>query len=341
MAYRCALLGCGPRAHGHAAAYAQITGGDLIAICDAIPERLNAFGDQYAVAARYTDLDAMLAAEKPDLVHVVTNPHIRAEILNHLESAGVPAVLVEKPLCTGSRDYRVLRALADRGQCRVAVNHQLRHHPIILDLLAEVRSGAIGQVRMIDASAVLPMSGQGVHVLDLLFAFNGYAPAQTVFGASSGYDDINGFHPSPRTAETFITFHNGVRALLQAGAGAPEFIEGPNWMHKRITVYGTHGFRQWWMAGTERSLPDGTVQRAEHDYAAQDVLGQASLTEAVLAWLTDPACPAPTNLSTSLDEWRVILAGYLSTVEARPVDMPFDPPDDLLERFQAFVGASP
>jgi hypothetical protein len=35
----------------------------------------------------------------------------------------------------------------------------------------------------------------------------------------------------------------------------------------------------------------------------------------------------------------VILAGYLSTVEKRPVDLPFDPPDDLLDQFKTFVGA--
>jgi predicted dehydrogenase len=339
VAYRCAILGCGPRAHGHAAAYRQISRGELVAICDADPERLQAFGDQYGVAARYQDLGTMLAEQKPDLVNCITNPHLRVELLTRLEQAGVPAVLVEKPVCTGARDYKALRALAQRGACRVAVNHQLRHHPLILDLLEEVQTGAIGQVRMLDASAVLPMSGQGVHVLDLIFAFNGYAPARTVFGASSGYDDINGFHPSPRTAETFITFDNGVRALLQAGAGAPEFIEGPDWMHKRIAVYGTHGFRHWWMSGFERSLPDGSVEKGGNDYGAQDVLGQANLTNAVLEWLDDEANVAPTNLTASLDEWLVILAGYLSTIEARPVALPFDPPDDLLERFRAFVGA--
>jgi len=31
---------------------------------------------------------------------------------------------------------------------------------------------------------------------------------------------------------------------------------------------------------------------------------------------------------------------YLSTIEARPVGLPFDPPDDLLDRFRAFVGGA-
>jgi len=195
-------------------------------------------------------------------------------------------------------------------------------------------------VRFIDASSGLPMNGQGVHVLDLMFAFAGYPKPQTVFGASSGYDDINGHHPSPRTAESLITFEGGIRGALQAGEGAPQFNEGVNWMHKRCAVYGTHGFRHWRMYGWEKSLPDGTVEQGEKDYAAEDILGQAGLTNAMFDWIEDAAKPSPTNLSVSLDEWLVILAGYMSTVEARPVEMAdFDPPEDLLDRFKRFVGA--
>lgn len=339
MTYRSAFLGCGGRAQGHAKAYSLISRGEIVALCDLNEERLNSFGDTYNVPARYTDLDAMLANERPDVVHCVTDPTLRVPLMTRLAEAGVPGVIVEKPICIGAADYKALAKLEAESSTKFAVNHQLRHHPRIVEYLADVAAGAIGEVRCIDASCVLPMSGQGVHVLDLMFAFNGYSAPKTVFGASSGYDDINGTHPSPRTAETMVTFENNVRALLQAGAGAPMFVEGPNWGHKRIAVYGTHGFRHWWMAGYERSMPDGTVDKGDQVYAEQDVVGQAGLTNAMFDWLADDTTPSPTNLATSLQEWSVILAGYLSTVEKRPVDLPFDPPDDLLEQFKAFVGA--
>jgi len=339
MAMRSAFLGCGPRANGHAQAYSLIDRGQIVALCDMNQERLDGFGDKHGVSTRYTDLDEMLDKAKPDLVHMVTPPTMRVELMTRLSEAGVPAVLLEKPVCIGAEDYKALRALAAGSKTRFAVNHQLRHHPRILEYLQDVADGKIGEVRSIDASAVLPMSGQGVHVLDLMFAFNGYATPQTVFGASSGYDDIDGRHPSPRTAETMVTFANGVRALLQAGAGAPMFVEGPTWGHKRIAVYGTHGFRHWWMSGYEKSLPDGTVERGDSVYGEQDIQGQAGLTNAMFDWIEDEAKVAPTNLSTSLDEWLVILAGYMSTIEARPVNWPFDPPDDLLDRFKRFSKA--
>ena len=341
MSFKSAVLGCGPRSKGHAKAYQHTTRGRLVACCDLNPDRLHAYGDEFGITARYTDLDDMLHREKPDLVHVVTPPTLRVELMTRLAGAGVPGVIVEKPICIGADDYKALRNLSATSPTRFAVNHQLRHHPRVLDLLAYVRGGHIGQVRFLDASAMLPMSGQGVHVLDLLFTFADYAEVETVFGASSGYDDINGTHPSPRTAESLITFRNGVRAALQAGEGAPAHDpSAPTWGHKRIAVYGTHGFVEWWMQGWAKSLPDGSVEEGVHSYADQDVLGQAGLTNAMFDWLEDGGRTCPTNLSTSLDEWLVILAGYLSTIEARPVDLPYDPPDDLLARFKAFVGAA-
>jgi predicted dehydrogenase len=340
MTYKCAFLGCGPRSNGHADAYKYIDRGKMVACCDVNEERLNAYSERHGITNRYTDLDEMLEVEKPDLVHLVTPPTLRVGLMTRLAEAGVPGVIVEKPICIGADDYKALRNLEQNTRTKFAVNHQLRHHPQILEFLNDVAEGKIGQIRFLDASAVLPMSGQGVHVLDLMFAFSGYAQVETVFGASSGYDDINGTHPSPRTAETLITFRKGIRAALQAGEGAPIFDTSlPNWGHKRIAIYGTHGFRHWWMYGCERSLPDGTVEKLKHDYSAEDVQGQAGLTNAMFDWLEDDSNISPTNLRTSLDEWLVILAGYMSTVEARPVDLPFDPPDDLLARFKTFVGA--
>ncbi|MBN1670470.1 MAG: Gfo/Idh/MocA family oxidoreductase [Kiritimatiellae bacterium] len=340
MTHKSAVLGCGPRSKHHAAAYGQITRSKLAACCDMNKERLQAYADEFGIDKRYTDLDEMLEKEKPDVVHIITPPAIRVPLLTQMSDAGVPGVIVEKPICIGADDYKALRALSENSKTKMAVNHQLRHHPTILEFLDDVANGAIGEVRFLDASAVLPMSGQGVHVLDLMFAFAGYAEIETVFGASSGYEDLRGTHPSPRTAETLITFRNGMRGALQAGEGAPIFDKSaPNWGHKRIAVYGTHGFRHWWMQGWEKSRPDGTVERAKKDYGAEDIAGQAGLTHAMFDWLEDENRPSPTNLKTSLDEWLVILAGYMSTVEARPVDLPFEPPDDLLDRFKAFVGA--
>ena len=330
--YKCAFLGCGGRATGHAEAYDFITRGQKVACCDLNVERLDAFAAKYEIPNKYTDLAEMLDREKPDLVHMVTRPNLRVGLMTQLSEAGVPAVLVEKPICLGADDYEALRKLEASSKTKFAVNHQLRHHPQILQLLEDVQEGKFGEVKFIDASCVLPMSGQGVHVLDLMFAFNGYAPVRTVFGASSGYTDLGCDHPSPNDAESLLTFDNGVRAALQAGEGAPIFEEGATWAHKRIAVYGTHGYFHWRMYAWEKSLPDGTVETGKKDYREEDVQGQANLTNSMFDWLEDDRRITPTNLSTALDEWLVILAGYMSSVEARPINFPYTPPEDTLDQ---------
>lgn len=339
MALRSAILGCGPRAAGHAAAYAQVRGVRLTACCDLDPARLAGFADRHQIAGRYADLEAMLAAERPDLVHVVTKPNLRVPVLTRLAAAGVPAVLVEKPVCVEARDYLALRRLAGESRTKFAVNLQLRHHPRVLEFLADIAAGALGAVRLIDASCGLPVAGQGVHVLDLLWAFAGYPAVTTVVGTASGYDDIDGTHPSPLTMTAVITFANGVRGVLHAGAGYPVFEPHPaSWMHKRVAVAGTHGWRHWRMAGWEASRPDGRLDGGPSDYAAEDLLGQAALTDSVAAWLADDGAITPTNLGQALDEWRIVLACYESILRRQPIAFPFEPAEDLLERYRASLG---
>ena len=75
--YKTAILGCRGRARAHANAYQSVKGGKLAAICDMNEERLNEFGDEFDISSRYTDLDAMLEKEKPDVLHIVTAPVLR------------------------------------------------------------------------------------------------------------------------------------------------------------------------------------------------------------------------------------------------------------------------
>ncbi|MEN6404126.1 MAG: Gfo/Idh/MocA family oxidoreductase, partial [Armatimonadia bacterium] len=81
MSFKCAFLGCGPRANGHAAAYDHITRGHRVACCDLDPERLSAFAAKYDIPATYTSLEEMLDKEKPDLVHMVTRPNLRVGLM--------------------------------------------------------------------------------------------------------------------------------------------------------------------------------------------------------------------------------------------------------------------
>ena len=97
MSFKSVLLGCGGRAGGHAFAYGMVKQGTMVACCDLDAARAEALATQFALPRWYTDLDTMLEAERPDLVHLVTRPNLRVGLMTHLSEVGVPGVIVEEP----------------------------------------------------------------------------------------------------------------------------------------------------------------------------------------------------------------------------------------------------
>lgn len=335
--YKCAIVGCGRRAVAHADAYRFVKRGRLVAICHPRSDRLEEFGERFAVAARYTDVSDLLENEKPDLVHIVTRPNVRVELLRVMSEHKVPAVIIEKPIATQGEDYSELRELASTTSTKICVNHQLHFHPRALELQEAVKSGRIGEVRFAEASSRSNPANQGTHILELLSAFTGAARPTSVFGQVAGAKTLEGYrdHSAPDECVASIGYENGVRAQIVCGSSAPKLMDAAEHMHKRISVYGTKGMAQWTMHGWELSLADGTTQSGTHDYWEQDVLGQAGLTEAAFDWLEDDGKAHPTNLDASLTQMNVILGLYMSALRHAPISLPVEPEPRLIDALRS------
>jgi hypothetical protein len=104
--------------------------------------------------------------------------------------------------------------------------------------------------------------------------------------------------------------------------------------HKRIAVYGTRGWVHWKMTGWERFSETDGYASGEHSYPEQDDRAQAALTDAAFEWAADETKLHPTRLERNLQQFNVVLGGYTSALEGRPVDLPFEPPDGMLEAFK-------
>ena len=134
--YKSAFLGCGGRARGHAQAYQHVEGSEIVAICDVNEQLLNAFGDDFGISKRYTDLHQMLEQESPDLLHIVTAPTLRGtgQLIRHslMQVASdheVPAAIVEKPIAVAAEDWKQLAELCQNTKTKFCVNTQLNFHP--------------------------------------------------------------------------------------------------------------------------------------------------------------------------------------------------------------------
>lgn len=330
--YKTAFLGCGPRARDHAKAYAHVKGGQIIAICDQDDQRLRSFGAEFGVDAVYHDLSEMLKVEEPDVLHIITPPTVRHSVMKIASEHGVPAAIVEKPIALDTDDARDLRALHDTTNTKFVVNTQLNFHPRNQQLKILVAGGAIGDVKFIDASARSTPVNQGPHVIQLVSSYIDNARPIRVFGQVSGGESLSNTEPSPDHATASVTYENGVRAQLSFGTeSAPTVNDSESkYFHKRVAVYGTKGHVEWTMAWWESCI-DGQLERGEHTYAEQDLLGQAGLTEAVFDWLDDNANQHPTHLGQSLAEFELLLGLYVSSIERRPVNLPFEPPNGILD----------
>jgi predicted dehydrogenase len=328
--FKCAFIGCGPRARAHARAYQHVRRGTIAAICDMDESRLQAFGDEFSVGARYTDAHEMLEREKPDVLHLVTLPSLRVQLMTMVAQHRVPIVIVEKPIALWGEDWKALRDLSVDCPTKFVVNTQLHFHPRNLELKRDVAEGRIGEVRCIDVSCRSTPLDQGVHVLELAHSYAGFTPITSVFGQISGTKMLESRQPSPDMAQASIMFENGIHAVLVSGPCAPKATDNEViYHHKRCAVYGTLGFTHWTMSSWERFTPKGGYECGTHEYGPEDDLAQGALTEACFDWLNDEKCLHPTRLERSLVEFNAILGIYVSGLTYQPVDLPFEPPDGL------------
>ena len=328
-----AFLGCGGRSGGHHRAYQHVKNGELVAVCDLDEERLQTRGAAYGIPAekRYTDVHEMLDKEKPAVLHIVTAPIWRVELMTIAAEHEVPVVIVEKPVALQGEDWKAIRDLNAKSKTHFAVNTQLHFHPNNMMLKKDVADGRIGDIRFIEASARSTVCDQGVHVLELAQSYNGFVPFSRVFGNVADPGPIGGRQPSPATAVATIECEDGIQIQLLCGEVAPETnASGSVYSHKRVAVHGTKGFIQWTMHWWERFTPETGYERHEHSYGAEDVLAQAALTEAAFEWATDESKPHPTRLERALVKSNALMGIYASALEHKPIDLPFEPPDGLM-----------
>ncbi len=339
--YRAAIIGCGGRAAWHTKAYRSVDRAALVACCDLITERRERFALEFGLRS-YADADTMLAQEKPDLVHIVTLPTVRVPLLQIVSDRGVPGCIVEKPIAWEVRDWKAIGQIESSSKTRFGVGAQFRYHPTLVRCREALRSGRLGKLLFLDASARGTICDQGVHTLDWAMSLNEDVAPVSVFGGASGAQEMSGRQPSPDTAAAQVLFANGVRMLWHLGHSAPRTLDDPAYYkHCRVAAYAERGHTLYeefagWEIVSSTGTQAGRVASAE-DWTEGNHTAQANLTNAMLDWLEDGERPVGTNLKRALAQWNVVLGLYASVVTHRPVDLPCDPPDDLLERLQQML----
>ncbi len=148
---RYALIGCGRIAPNHiAAACKNAASLTLCAVCDVLPERMEAVLAQVpererAQVARYTDYRQMLAEVKPELVAIATESGLHAQIGLDVITAGAN-LIIEKPLALSMADARALVAAAREKGIKLCACHQNRFNKSIQKIRSAVEENRFGRM---------------------------------------------------------------------------------------------------------------------------------------------------------------------------------------------------
>ncbi len=135
-------------AHKLAEAVQKTEGCELVAVGSRTPESANAFGDKFNIARRYGSYEALVADPDVDVIYIATpHPfHMNGALL--AIDAG-KAVLVEKPFTMNAPEaQRVIEAARAKGVFLMEAMWT-RFLPIIARTRDLIRSGAIGEPRLV------------------------------------------------------------------------------------------------------------------------------------------------------------------------------------------------
>ena len=327
-------VGCGPRAQSHLGAM-HAGGAEPIAICDLDETRLNTTGDRFGIERRYRDMEEAIQTEQPELVDIVTPPTIRLGIVERAIAAGAPAILIEKPIALSPSESQRLVELG-RGRL-IAVNTQYQWMPHWQGLWERLRTGVLGDVRLLRASTRANILEQGPHILDLTLraASSAGLPAPAwVLAAISG---IEHFGTTPVPADLTATIGLGeARLHLNAGPSAPG-VPGEHviWFQQQVELIGSQGrlwvsLNQGWQLWTEAGWEHGVTS-----WPADDRSAQPALFAELRKRLRDGSWQEfPTRVEVAGGISDLMFASYASALGSGRVDLPAELSDEVVAKLR-------
>jgi len=140
---KAAIVGCGKIADAHAAHIQRLAGCEIAGVCDREPLMARQLYERFPVKQWFTELPALVAEAKPDVVHITTPPEGHFEIARYCLEHGCH-VYVEKPFTIDVQEARQLIDLANHKGLKLTVGHNYQFSHAARRLRALVEKGYLG-----------------------------------------------------------------------------------------------------------------------------------------------------------------------------------------------------
>jgi len=148
---RWGIVGTGKIARVLAGALAASETGDLVAVGSRTPERAEAFADEFGLGGSRGGYERVIADPDVDVVYVATDHPTHREWATAAADAG-KHLLCEKPLAVHRTDAEAIVEAARRNDVFLLEAFAYRCHPQTERLVDLLGSGAIGEIRMLEAA---------------------------------------------------------------------------------------------------------------------------------------------------------------------------------------------
>ncbi len=341
-----ALIGCGRVASNHINA-ARSNGFTVAAVCDIDESRIDALFARCGLTPaeadgirRYTDYNALLEAEAPELVSIALPSGLHAECAKAAVRRGVN-VIVEKPIALSLADADELIALAEKHGVKVSACHQNRFNLAVQEMRRRLEEGGFGTlsnaavtVRWSRGEAYYAaddwrgtwaqdggaLMNQCIHGIDLLRWMCG-GRLKKVYGVTRR--QLHPYIEAEDVGAAVLEFENGVIATVEGGVN----VCGPD-LEEHLTLIGSGGTMK--LGGKNANTVEyeyfsheGKAQQNTLHEQAANVYGNghASLFRDVAEAIREDRAPYVTARD-GRDALEVILAIYLSQKTGAPVSLP-------------------
>jgi predicted dehydrogenase len=333
--YTTVLVGCGPRGVMHARAIlANQDRLQLSAVCDLDGGRLGTLAAEFGVDRTYTDVEAMLAAEQPDVLCFATMPAVRLPLVEVGVKHGVKAIACEKPMALSLAEAKRITDLCAAAEVTMIVCHQLKYSPHWQQARDIVRSGVLGEVHTIHATARPSLLRVGTHLMDAMQWLNDWQPGIWVLGQVHGAAAYAEDHPCPDHVSGTVHFANGVRGILECGTLAPQHMGDDDfWLDVMLAVYGSRGCVR---AGLGTGWRAVTAASGEASGPADLTPQEPQFLRELADCLDDPQREHACNAEISYHGFELLTGMLLSSLERRRVDLPITPlpAEPVLQRLE-------
>ena len=319
--YKVLVVGMGKRGKHHAAAFHANPRFEVVGICDIDTARLETAAKDLGNPQIGTDAAKLAADVKPDVFCFATMPNLRYNMIKTGVECGAKLIAFEKPVALTTHEALQIMDLVRKSGVKAVVSHQHRygvHYQKVKEIIA---SGAIGRVHTVYAHATGWMMHMITHMIDYARWYNGNADAEWVMAQAAGKGKFSDVHASPDYIAGFIQFANGVRGIIETGAGAPDVPEVDYWWRKcRIGAQGTEGFAEVLTGNGWRAVTKDGVFSGEG--CMNYDLDMPPYIADMAKWLDDDKAVHPCNIEEAYKGFEIMMGFCRSVIEGGQIALP-------------------